>query len=441
MKIGCEIIRDLLFLYEEDGCSKESRKLVEEHLKGCKECRSYQKKMRFPEEIMAEELESDSKKEEKVIRNSFRKVRRRWIASLVAVLLVLPMIGVGKMAYNEHMGWGVCFSNLDEIIETRQLLKLMEKGDHEAASWMMRGDYEEAYASIIEALERSDSEGIKEPQLKSIDDRNAYTLNGETWRLSIEMEEYFNTDSHLDESELWKNAIYGGRWGLFIPEEIWDEVIDKDDISVYQIDGAEMLKLNDKRCLYPPIAEDELLYSREFYLMETAYGNYYVNGALAEYFIDGAVEDEGDIYVLSRMLPESISSVAIEQLNEESVVLSNSTEIVFGPVRDMTEDEFCELMRQKFVEQMNGYKETGASFKVRGFRDAVWCGNRWEIRFDIEETYANGSKQHYMLTVDSLEGRITQISSIGGPHPMIHEIYAINGAANVTYWRDPLETE
>ena len=39
----CEIIRDLIPLYLDDVCSEESKKLVEDHLSECKECRKYER--------------------------------------------------------------------------------------------------------------------------------------------------------------------------------------------------------------------------------------------------------------------------------------------------------------------------------------------------------------------------------------------------------------
>ena len=39
----CEIIRDLIPLYLDKGCSEESRKLVEDQLSECSECRKYMK--------------------------------------------------------------------------------------------------------------------------------------------------------------------------------------------------------------------------------------------------------------------------------------------------------------------------------------------------------------------------------------------------------------
>ena len=39
--ITCEVIKDLLPLYVDGVLSEDSRKLVEEHLQSCKECREY----------------------------------------------------------------------------------------------------------------------------------------------------------------------------------------------------------------------------------------------------------------------------------------------------------------------------------------------------------------------------------------------------------------
>jgi predicted anti-sigma-YlaC factor YlaD len=40
MNISCEIIKDLLPLYHDDVCSKESKNMVEEHLQECESCRN-----------------------------------------------------------------------------------------------------------------------------------------------------------------------------------------------------------------------------------------------------------------------------------------------------------------------------------------------------------------------------------------------------------------
>jgi hypothetical protein len=41
MKLSCEIVRDLLPIYQDDICSVQSRIAVDEHLQECEECKSY----------------------------------------------------------------------------------------------------------------------------------------------------------------------------------------------------------------------------------------------------------------------------------------------------------------------------------------------------------------------------------------------------------------
>ncbi len=44
----CEVVQDLLALYADDCCSEESKKLVEEHLRSCPECRKMLEELKKP---------------------------------------------------------------------------------------------------------------------------------------------------------------------------------------------------------------------------------------------------------------------------------------------------------------------------------------------------------------------------------------------------------
>ena len=46
MKISCEIAADLMPLYQDDGCSEDSRAALEEHLRTCPSCRARLNRMR-----------------------------------------------------------------------------------------------------------------------------------------------------------------------------------------------------------------------------------------------------------------------------------------------------------------------------------------------------------------------------------------------------------
>ncbi len=99
MKCPCEVIRDLLALYLDDVCSKESRMLVEEHLADCTECRAYfaamQQEEEHPEPV--QDAESEWRKA-----SSLRAVKRKVIhkqlfaaAAVVLLFAVVSAVGIG----------------------------------------------------------------------------------------------------------------------------------------------------------------------------------------------------------------------------------------------------------------------------------------------------------------------------------------------------------
>lgn len=89
MKIGCEVIRDLLPLYADGVESAESRKLVEEHLAGCRDCARLLENMRKNEtetELQAEKTDILAKQK------SFFKRRSALIGSVIAGVFMIPVL-------------------------------------------------------------------------------------------------------------------------------------------------------------------------------------------------------------------------------------------------------------------------------------------------------------------------------------------------------------
>lgn len=151
MKLSCEVIKDLLPLYEDEVCSEESRGLVEEHLTECAECRALQEKFKIPEIALLPEEEIFLAEEEKRIQRIFRRIKRRWRLSLAAVLLLIPLICVGVIGYHEYRGEGLCFTNIDEVMVCSRFFKLLEEGKYEEASVMI--DFASGYQSITRAFQ------------------------------------------------------------------------------------------------------------------------------------------------------------------------------------------------------------------------------------------------------------------------------------------------
>ena len=92
--MNCNVIQDLLILYADDCCSPESKKIVEEHLKGCAGCRAALEEMRAPSDC-------DAKEPTKV--PAPRKVNERKAAVLQSLAMFLSFIalvaGVSLEAY------------------------------------------------------------------------------------------------------------------------------------------------------------------------------------------------------------------------------------------------------------------------------------------------------------------------------------------------------
>ena len=106
--MNCEIIKDLIPLYIDGCCSKESERTVEEHLKGCSECKMLFEEMKEPTDIIAA---SESLK-------AFSKIND-WKASVLQSVLFfvsfgLIIIGVAAEAYagSDSLGNGLFAFNL-----------------------------------------------------------------------------------------------------------------------------------------------------------------------------------------------------------------------------------------------------------------------------------------------------------------------------------------
>ncbi len=89
MKINCNVIRDLLSLYADDVCSKESRELVDEHLAECPACAEELARIR------ESEIESHlAAEKEDVLRFQKKQFGRRSAAvgSATAWVLMIPVL-------------------------------------------------------------------------------------------------------------------------------------------------------------------------------------------------------------------------------------------------------------------------------------------------------------------------------------------------------------
>lgn len=124
----CEVIRDLLPLYDEKLCSDESAALVEAHIKDCAACKSLLEKL----------PEAESPKADMDALKPFVKVKRRLRARSIAlialgVVLLMVLIPVGYLTINQifHINGGTDFEDLIYRHEIREFAEMITEGDME----------------------------------------------------------------------------------------------------------------------------------------------------------------------------------------------------------------------------------------------------------------------------------------------------------------------
>lgn len=88
MKKECNVVRDLMVLYELENCSDESVQMIKEHIENCEECRKiWESKSEEEIEQVIEEVKNEDGKEEF---NKLRKrVRRKNILKILVIAFVL----------------------------------------------------------------------------------------------------------------------------------------------------------------------------------------------------------------------------------------------------------------------------------------------------------------------------------------------------------------
>ncbi len=134
MKIDCKVIEDLLPLYMDGVCSPQTRIIVDEHLKECEDCSRLVVSMK---NMPFEQITSDITDADNILKKGFKKIRRRWIVSITAMLMIVPIVLIGLLIYHEASGEGIAFSNIDEIYSGYRYLYHIKNGKFEKAAEMV----------------------------------------------------------------------------------------------------------------------------------------------------------------------------------------------------------------------------------------------------------------------------------------------------------------
>lgn len=190
----CEIVRDLLPLYDEKLCSKESAELVEEHIKGCASCKELLEK--FPSE-KPPEVDMDGIK-------PFVKVKRKLRARIIAlislgVVLLAVLIPVGFLTVNQifHIYNGTDFEDIIYKSEIRPFAEMLAEGRME--------EYVESLTNM--GILTSDGTTVSSREIYLEKLQSAYEkVKKYEPRVGEIYSKYYR--SHINEGEIWREQYF-----------------------------------------------------------------------------------------------------------------------------------------------------------------------------------------------------------------------------------------
>lgn len=303
MKINCEMAQDLLPLYEDGVCSETSKAAVEEHLSECESCRNLLKAIpAIPEAEL--EMEDAPKAKE-----SFQKVRRRWRASLLTVVLALPML---ILCFNQIRGRGICFTNWDDHYVARKFVRHLEKGEFEKAAKLY--DFTELHGYLC-AQVRCDVNAYKR-------DFEKVMAGDEVWYAA---KSNYQQVSDKESPELfWVRYLFNDYQGVLFPEQamVWMAENMPDELE----------KVN-KDCY-------QNSNGIRFIRNKTDWGEYFT----AEHFVI-------NIDTVT-VVPEEVYLKILPEIEEKAQATYQMIQDWYGDVARMSETAFVAYMEEKYASEL-----------------------------------------------------------------------------------------
>lgn len=347
MKLSCEIIRDLLPLYQDGLCSPESRQAVEEHLSQCPVCAARWRLLELPQEPETEGAQPEPGAK------AFRKIRRRWVLSLVAVLLIIPLLGLGAMGWNQSRGEGVCFTNLDELWLCRRFLWRVQQGDYEGAAELM--NFSRTYEDIMDCLSWTVAD--YEMPLQEVG------LDGETYMATSWFAEQYLSG---EPQEAWAYIIYNDLPNVPVPLEAWQ-----------QATGA---------ALRPDGSSEQPDSGAVYRLWKSSWGDFMVEVSTWAELIGKEPEE---LCAILEVIPISLYLEARPALEEQALEGYTYNQEYYSAAKDMSEEEFSSYMRQKQAKSIEEAME-GASLTKINYRGAHYVEGCWHVEFGLTAETASG---------------------------------------------------
>lgn len=135
-KISCSIIRDLMVLYEDDVCSEDSRKLIEEHISSCAECHKLyeQTRKKIPPITLSDDEQADtnvdsapSEEKERASR-ALKKLKMKFTYKHIIITgITILCLMIASLIWTEHLQYQINRVPTEDV-QVSELYEL-ENGD------------------------------------------------------------------------------------------------------------------------------------------------------------------------------------------------------------------------------------------------------------------------------------------------------------------------
>lgn len=366
-KIPCEAIQDLLILYDDDACSEVTRKLVEEHLAECEKCR----KGRLTE-IVAPILEPPAERGIKAAKNSFKKMRNRWIASVLTLLMLFPLTAVGVLGYNEVTGKGRAFTNWDEIQAGEEFLNLIAEGKYEEA--VENVSFHDDYVSLLEKQSMTADEYVEE-QMSIYE---PITLGEEEmiWNKEVVLAVATQNGDITQNGDVdWLASI--NSFPIFFPEDFFLEIIN--NYTVTETEDGEYIYTVELSSKYD---------TADFYRTETLWGTYILSEQHWTVYNEWLAEAKSEqdftkmIFETFDVIPKSLYEAYCSEVELKHLQWYNRDQDYYHFLLDEGEEAFHDIYKPCYAKELEEkLRSEKITFKEAEFDSIRKVDGEWVITY------------------------------------------------------------
>ena len=236
MNENCNVVKDLLPLYEDGVCSDESKELVETHLETCEECRNELKKMKECPEIEAKDVDTGKaiKKAKKKIGKQKKKAVIRAVAISLVLCIFVGFFAAGEVARSVYRNFFyddflIIKSNTSELDEANKgkYLNITSASNGNIKAGDMKITLPEKYSNVVFELKSENENGkvylwssSKNKNDKDIHSVTVYESDGENNNDNIFVDDYPSLGEKIISKILHKGAKSKGFDSAFSSEFI-----------------------------------------------------------------------------------------------------------------------------------------------------------------------------------------------------------------------------